>query len=457
MIGTYCVDEIKLDSDRITEGKDDEWGDVTIFNDVVIASEIVQTYADGKAFKSRDELKAYAPTVKGRWVMTGNHPEDGIISDRSQIHGRTMNPRYVIDLVDPKTERPNRAGVRADVEIFNDNVPATLLDEMKKGEKNDVSIGFFFTKDDTAGVVADGAFKGAEYDYIQTNMFHDHLAAGIDQGRCTAPYCGIGADALKQRLTGNQIAGFANLAEGEKKIREENPKLSDEAVASICGKLKSEHEGDIVEETSLSDAKNKIETLLRDEYETIKGEILSQKEQTTGDWWRRLDWTSDEYRAMYDTLGDETRVLIMEAGLCPDCQTDEKKIGADLSLEQINKKLTELKDSRDVIREKIRPLETELYSETPEEKKRDAKIRDQINQLWDEMQDISDEIYAYGQAKTIKITESALNDSSEDGECEEGFEKNEDGECVKIKAEPKKDKLDPREVLDRFDALGLTE
>jgi len=320
MTATYCVDEITLDSDRITEKKDPFWGDVTVFHDVVIASEIVQPYLDGLAYKSRGELEAYTPTVDGRWVMTGKHPDDGIISDRSQIHGRTVNPRYCKNLIDPKTLRPNRHGVRADVEIFNDRISADMLENMVKGVKKDVSIGFFFTKDANAGVVADGVFKGTQYDYIQTNMFHDHLAAGIDQGRCPSPYCGLGADSVKQRLTGDPFAGFSNFAECESKIRGENPDLTDEQVAAICGKLKSEHEDDIVEDTLLSDLKNKIHELLRDEIESIKGEKLGKKEENVGDWWRRIEWGTDENRPIFNNLTGDVQTLIIEAGLCPDCK-----------------------------------------------------------------------------------------------------------------------------------------
>ena len=72
---------------------------------------------------------------------------------------------------------------------------------MKKGLKPDVSIGFFFSKDETAGTVDAGTLKGEAYDYIQRHMFHDHLAVAIDAGRCPSPLCGLGADALNQKLT----------------------------------------------------------------------------------------------------------------------------------------------------------------------------------------------------------------------------------------------------------------
>ena len=189
----YCLDYVTLDVGRVSKKLDSMWGKVTVFHNVPIVSEIVQPYSDGLAYKPREELEPYAKTVDGRWVMVGSHPEDGIISSRDQIHGRTVNPRYSEKLEDPKTGEHDRAGVVVDLEIFNDKVTPSILQSMKNGKKQDVSIGFFYYIDKTPGVVTDGAFKGVKYDYVQRGMFHDHTAAGIERGRCPTPYCGIGA------------------------------------------------------------------------------------------------------------------------------------------------------------------------------------------------------------------------------------------------------------------------
>ena len=250
----YQQDQVKLDAGRITEYKHPAFGDTTVFHDVVIASEIVQPYDDGKAWKPRDELEAYAWTVDGRWVIVGAHPSDGIISDRGQVSGRTVNPRYVKDLNDPNTNRPCRAGVRADVEVFNKKVSPNTLEDMKNGKKQDVSIGFFFSKDEVAGMIEDGPFKGDAYDYVQRNMFHDHLAAGIDNGRCPMPYCGLGADELNKNIVGDPFAGFENFNDCVTKIMAKNPKLSKESAIKICGSLKEKHE-DTVSENKMSNMK----------------------------------------------------------------------------------------------------------------------------------------------------------------------------------------------------------
>lgn len=243
----YQEDNMELKPEKISSTLDPLHGPVTIFHDVIIASEIIQPYPDGKALKSRDELEAYAWTVEGRWTKAGGHPEDAIISDRTDVCGRTTNARYVKNLKDPKTGRPNRAGVRADIQVFDKKISPELLDSMKKGKKRDVSIGFFFKKDETPGKVMDGPFTGEDYDYVQRNMFHDHLAIAIDNGRCPSPYCGLGADEIvKKSLTGDPFAGFANFSECLIKVKEKNPKLSDESAVKICGSLKAKHE-DIID------------------------------------------------------------------------------------------------------------------------------------------------------------------------------------------------------------------
>ena len=59
----------------------------------------------------------------------------------------------------------------------------------------DVSIGFTFDKEQVAG-----EFEGKKYDYKQTNIFLDHLAAPIPAGRCPGPICGIGYDSTAVRI-----------------------------------------------------------------------------------------------------------------------------------------------------------------------------------------------------------------------------------------------------------------
>jgi len=185
-----------IDALKVTERKDPTFGPVTVFHDVVLAREIVQPFnIDGKtlmAYKSADELEQYWRWVEGRWAIAGHHPSTPVIVSPDDIAGRTVNVRFVKNLIDhAKTERPNIRGILGDLEVFNDRVAPEILAGMKDGSLPDVSIGYLYAKE-----MNKGSWNGSDYDFCQVNMFHDHLAFGIRKGRCSFPYCGVGADAL---------------------------------------------------------------------------------------------------------------------------------------------------------------------------------------------------------------------------------------------------------------------
>jgi len=385
----YQRDSITLDASRITEETHPTFGLMTVFHDVVIASEIVQEYDDGRAFKNRDELESYAWSVDGAWIIAGGHPAEGIISDRGQVSGRTVNPRYVKNLKDPKTDRPSRAGVIADVQVFNDQITPVLLDEMKAGTKQDVSIGFFFSKDATPGVVEADSCKGEEYDYVQRDMFHNHLAVGIDNGRCTMPYCGLGADEMRKMIVGDPFAGHKNWGECVKTVMSENSDLSKEDAEAICGKLKSEHEDRIMEDDLVKYASKILNQVmgLHDEIQALKGERDALKESQTTEWWKQINWDEEKFPTIFEHLNEETRQLITTEGLCPTCGKDAPRSEAERAMSHFN-------------------LSEEEWNKLSDEEKQEY-----IN----------------------KLPERGSGDSDE--ECEEGYEKNEEGECVKKEEE----------------------
>ena len=434
----YQQDQIKLDAARITNYKHPVFGDITVFHDVVIASEIVQPYDDGRAWKPREELEKYTPYVDGRWVIVGAHPSDGIISDMDQVSGRTVNPRYVKDLLDPKTKRPCRAGVRADIEIFNNKVPLSTLEDMKNGKKQDVSIGFFFSKDEVAGMVEDGPFKGDEYDYVQRNMFHDHLAAGLDNGRCPMPFCGLGADELNKNLVGDPFSGFENLAtcvtQMTKPKDEGGQGYTEEQAKKVCGMLKSKHEKKKKDADKMREATKLLIRTFMEEMEALKGEREATKTADKAEWWREIEWAEDDSRTVFDALPEETRNLIIEAGLCPECMdaarteaervmshfkispedweklSDEEKKEyieklpkrkgeGDMTLEEINAKIAELQTRRKELKDKI----DEYYKEQP--------TQSPTSNLWNEIEDVDKELTMLFNAKAFKL---AIGDTVND-------------------------------------------
>jgi len=157
----------------------------------VIASEIVHPYPEGLAYKPADELEKAAWTAEGRWVKILSHPDSALLQKASDIYGKIENVKFAKDLIEPKTKRPMRRGIKADVKWFKDRVPSDVIAKIKSGDLRDVSIGFTYEEDRTPG-----EWNGSKYDYVQRNIFIDHLAAPIEAGRCPGPICGIAVDSV---------------------------------------------------------------------------------------------------------------------------------------------------------------------------------------------------------------------------------------------------------------------
>jgi hypothetical protein len=176
-------DTTTLDDKIITD--DDE----RLVIPTVIASEIVQQYEDGYAYKSAGELKkmAYAADRVGSLpVKILEHPgadTNYLLLKQSDLYGKMDNFKFVKNLIDHKTKRPNRKGVRADVTWFKDTTPEKVIQDIKNRTLTNVSIGFTFDSDQTPGV-----FKGVKYDYLQRNIFLNHLASGAySEGQVSWP------------------------------------------------------------------------------------------------------------------------------------------------------------------------------------------------------------------------------------------------------------------------------
>jgi len=159
----------------------------------VIASEIVHEYPEGMAYKPGDELEKAAWTAEGRWVKILSHPDSALLQRASDIYGKIENVHFAKDLLEPKTKRPMRRGIRADIKWFKNRVPQDVLTKIREGKLRDVSIGFTYEEDRTPG-----EWNSQKYDYVQRNIFIDHVAAPIEAGRCPGPVCGIAVDSVVQ-------------------------------------------------------------------------------------------------------------------------------------------------------------------------------------------------------------------------------------------------------------------
>jgi len=466
----WSSDVVEIDASRIETRHDDIFGPVTIFKDVVIARAIVHEYDDGMAYKPGKELGEGYWTADGMWSTSGGHPATAVISTRDEIHGRTVNVRFSKSLKDIKTGRPMNRGILADLEVFDNKVSPELLSDLKNGKKSDVSIGFFFDYDDTPGVVddeEDQALKGTAYDYVQRNITINHIAFGIDSGRCSMPYCGIGADGTIREATGDPVGHWKTFEACVAAIMKQNPKYTKKQAEGTCGKIEAKQKEKDFKSTdddnlSMKATIKKQRNIIRDRNDVIKSLGAALRQQTNAidililDAETQLDATElvkddlveEEYQGnltnmtaserakRFHNINDDEWLALTEAekedyigklppekkkegetnkdGDCEDCDDEQiKQIATDLSMEQIDKKLKELKAIRDGLREQIRKLDEKLYSEPDSEKKRKTAIRKQRSELWDKESDLYDEIHAYTQAKTLKITQSALADEDD--------------------------------------------
>ena len=310
--------------DRIQIGGDFEevdhpiHGASLLFKDVIIAREIIQEYSDGIAWKPADELEKAAPYAGPRWAMSGQHPDTGMLMQTQDIHGQIVDPGFVKNLKDHgRTDRQNNRGIKVDLWVFLKYIAPKLADDLKDGKKADVSIGFVFNQDMAPGTVEKGPLKGLDYDYVQRDIFIDHVTFGIDNGRCPMPQCGIGAD------------------------------------------------------TSMP--------------MTVNDNAL-----------RLLNYTIDR-------------------------GTMVPTIGKDISMEELNGKIEELKDSLNAKRGEINTKYEAIDTIFDEARDKADPIWEDINTLWGEYDEIYNELLAYREAKIILITQSVV-DGSGDVESDEAKE-----------------------------------
>jgi len=168
------VDDVEIEGDI-------EETDQGIAFDVVLAKEIVQKYRDhGKVYKPADELKT-AAEVSGSVYITDGHPPQGVVQKQEQVYGEIS--------ADTLRFEEDGAKVVGRAEVFSDKAPEGFTDEIREGERDSVSIGFYTQVDRSSGT-----WNDTEYDAVQKDILLDHLAVlkPEDEGRCsTENGCGI--------------------------------------------------------------------------------------------------------------------------------------------------------------------------------------------------------------------------------------------------------------------------
>jgi hypothetical protein len=145
----------------------------------VLAKQMVYNYDGFKVLKPADELKAASLFANGIPV-TREHPDSGIVTDRSEVLGFLRNPVVENNMLKGILDITDR----------------DLIADVKERKLTEVSTGFFTDLDRSDS----GEFEGEHYDATQKNIFLNHVAV-VESGRCGIEEgCGIGLDAKKVPL-----------------------------------------------------------------------------------------------------------------------------------------------------------------------------------------------------------------------------------------------------------------
>jgi hypothetical protein len=147
----------------------------------VLTRESILPFDAGFGYRPATELKDAAWTLEGAWVVAYNHIATVFVTDRADIRGKVENVRF-----DGKIN-----GVVGDIRFLKSCCDEVFLEGVRSGSLRDVSVAYYSEED-----FSPGKFGDEVYDFVQRNFMFGHVAAGVPEGRCPNPYCGMNADAL---------------------------------------------------------------------------------------------------------------------------------------------------------------------------------------------------------------------------------------------------------------------
>jgi len=212
----FFSDSISVKLDTATSERTP--GGYTKFPGVVIARAMVQTYqdADGsykQVLKAPNALQAMIEYGELRPV-TDEHPKDGVVMDRDDTRGYIENLLY------------NDGEVCADIVVKCPH----LLQKINDG-KNEVSIGFYATTINKAGM-----YNDSPYQQIQERIWLDHVAI-VSRGRCSLKHgCGI-TDNVKQKVIVIKKDSAVKTTVAKKPIKQADSATDNHEKARILGEI----------------------------------------------------------------------------------------------------------------------------------------------------------------------------------------------------------------------------
>jgi len=225
---TVRAEYVSFDSSRQTREDND-----TLVVPAVLTRESILPFSDGFGYRPASELQAAAWTLEGAWVVAYDHISTVFPVSRDDIRGRVLNVKFDRSI----------NGVRGDICFFKQLCSERLLADVKAGVLRDVSVAYF-----CEDVFEPGTFAGEPYDFVQRNFMFGHVAAGVPEGRCPSPFCGMNVDSFKPQMD-------PEVTEKYVRIRVRNPDLfvegsfrtivlsAEQGIHAVVGKLKSNPEG----------------------------------------------------------------------------------------------------------------------------------------------------------------------------------------------------------------------
>jgi hypothetical protein len=275
----------------------------------VLTRESILPFADGLGYRPAAELAAAAWTLEGAWVVAYSHIVTVFPMSREDVRGRVKDIVFDAEI----------QGVRGDIHFQKALCDEALLSDVRGGGLKDVSVAYF-----CEDVFEPGEFAGERYDFRQENFMFGHVAAGVPEGRCPSPFCGMNVDSFKPHLD-------PEVTEKYVRIRVKDPDLfvdgsfrtvvlsADQGIHAVAGKLKSSPSGSTVVQNYMFElAKgwtlDKSEAWVKahkDEALPLEG---GQPKTDRERFMAHFNVTAEVFQKLYDVLGDKLFDLLPDRG-----------------------------------------------------------------------------------------------------------------------------------------------
>ena len=197
----------------------------------VLTRESILPFCEGLGYRPAAELEAAAFTLNGAWVVSYEHIDSVFVMNRLDICGQVENVSF---------DKSNNS-IKGDIRFFKRFCNQPFLDSVKAGTLKDVSVAYFCEED-----FSPGEFGGAVYDFVQRNFMFGHVAAGVPEGRCPSPFCGLGCDSFKVKRLSPQVTDkFIRVSIRDPELFVEDSfrtiaVSAKEGVHAVVGKLRSD-------------------------------------------------------------------------------------------------------------------------------------------------------------------------------------------------------------------------